>query len=45
MTKHLSIGVLVGGGGGGHVGGLGIVHVAVVVWSGAVVPQWRVDPR
>ena len=35
---HLSIGVLVGGGGGGRVGGLGIVHLVVVGSPGAGVP-------
>ena len=32
---HLSIGVLVGGGGGGRVGELGIVHLVVVGCPGA----------
>ena len=35
---HLSIGVLVGGGGGGRVEGLGIVHRAVVGCPGVGVP-------
>ena len=35
---HLSIGVLVGGGGGGRVGGLGIVLLVVVGCPGAGVP-------
>ena len=34
----LSIGVLVGGGGGGRVGGLGIVLLVVVGCPGAEVP-------
>ena len=35
---HFSIGVLFGGGGGGRVGGLGIVHRVVVGCPGVVVP-------
>jgi hypothetical protein len=35
---HLSIGVLVGGGGGGRVGRLGIVRLVVVGCPGAGVP-------
>ena len=34
---HLSISVLVGGGGGDHVGGLGIAHVVVGGYLGAGV--------
>ena len=43
MSRHLSIGVRVGGGGGGRVGGLGIARV-VGGCPDAVVPLWRVCP-
>ena len=36
---HLSISALVGGGGGGRVGGLGIVHRVVVGCPGVGVPR------
>ena len=42
MSRHLSIGVLFGGGGGGRVGGLGRARVVGGVPPDAVVPLWRV---
>jgi hypothetical protein len=35
---HLSIGVPVGGGGGGRAGGLGTVHLVAVGFPGADIP-------
>ena len=40
---HLSIGALVGGGGGGHVGGLGIIRVVAGGWCSAELSVSRMN--